>query len=231
MFRKILFLIVSICVLSSCSDGFKNYFKKSANNKLIDSQGFKGGKRKPLYNKKYLTLAKRNVAESNFDDDDDIDLDEELEFQSPQRLNRQMYMDMLKEDASKRKKRARSNRHFYEDDTGDDSYPSFPRTGKASTRAEYKETDNELKKEINELREMLLETKKELARYKCPTAESTISPRSPAKSSKNVEGGPSYSQSKPPAQTISEHQEPIKPRPKFLTEEDDFEPAVRTKSI
>ncbi len=63
MLKQIIIATLGLLVLSGCADGFRGYFKKSANNKLIDNKGFEGGKRKPLYNKKYINTAKQNLAE------------------------------------------------------------------------------------------------------------------------------------------------------------------------
>ncbi len=52
MLNKAVIFVLSIFLLSSCATGPKGYFKKSANNKLFDTKGAKGGKRAPLYNKK-----------------------------------------------------------------------------------------------------------------------------------------------------------------------------------
>ena len=85
MLKKIIILFLGVFVLSGCTDSFRGYFQKSANNRLVDSKGFKGGKRKPLYNNKYISLAKKNIVEDNLDDpeDDDDDYDNNIDYNSP----------------------------------------------------------------------------------------------------------------------------------------------------
>ena len=161
MVKKIIILIMSIFVLSGCADNFNSYFKRSANNKLIDSKGFKGGKRKPLYNRKYINTAKRNVAEENFDGDYE---DDEDEMPSASRLNRQMYTEMLREDSGQRRKSGKLERYYGRDD----GYPSLYNARKSAGQEAVRE--DELQKELAEIKSMLKEAKKDLAKYKCPAA-------------------------------------------------------------
>ena len=71
MLSKAIIFILSAFLLSSCVTGPEGYFKKSANNKLFDRKGFKNGKRAPLYNKKYIVKAKQNVANNDYEDDEE----------------------------------------------------------------------------------------------------------------------------------------------------------------
>ena len=64
-------LVIIALLISGCSEWS---LKRSASNKLIDTKGFEGSKRRPLYNKKYINRAKRNMADNNYDEDEDDDL-------------------------------------------------------------------------------------------------------------------------------------------------------------
>ena len=55
MLKKIVIFSTLAMLLSACVTGPGGYLKRSANNKIIDRKGFKGGKRAPLYNKKYIS--------------------------------------------------------------------------------------------------------------------------------------------------------------------------------
>ncbi|MCZ6903066.1 MAG: hypothetical protein O7C58_02755, partial [Rickettsia endosymbiont of Ixodes persulcatus] len=101
MLKKIIILFLGMFLLSGCTDNFRSYFQKSANNRLADSKGAKGGKRKPVYNNKYITLAKKNIVEDDLDydndDDDDYDSDSPLRGEriDPVKRNREMYLKMI----------------------------------------------------------------------------------------------------------------------------------------
>ena len=68
MTRKLVLLLILPFILTSCLPD--ENLKRSANNRLFDTKGFHGKKRRPLYNNKYIDKAKHNVARS------DMDLDE-----------------------------------------------------------------------------------------------------------------------------------------------------------
>lgn len=170
MLKKLLFIIISAFLLSGCTDSFRNYFKLSANNKYIDNKGFKGGKRKPLYNKKYVEIAKRNVAEGNYDEDEYNDDEDEAYDSDPARLNRLAYMEMAKRDAAKKKKRKSwyaSNENLDYDNT---DYPSLVEAdSRVKNNKDKNVNDNkQLQQELAEIKAMLNEAKNDLARYKCP---------------------------------------------------------------
>lgn len=210
--KEAIAIIFSLLLLSGCTDTFRGYFKKSANNKLIDAKGFEGGKRKPLYNRKYISLAKKNVVEENFDDEEDInwDNDEQIE---PSIKNRQMYMDMIKRDA-KRKKRQRfeTYRSSYTTDNQGDTYPSLT---KANQKVQEQNNDDQkVQKELEQIKAMLNEAKKDLAKYKCPMQQNVedIKPQNP----KNTSSVSSSEERKIVAPKKSKLKE------KFITTEDDY---------
>lgn len=169
MLKNALVLILSIFILSSCVTGPGGYFKRSANNKLFDRKGFQGGKRAPLYNKKYIEKAKRNVATSSFEDDEDDSTYEENEYnpsnsENVSIENREMYRRMLEEDME-RKGSKRHSRSSYKDQ----EYPSISRAN--SGFYEDRNESSDLKKELDEIKSMLNEAKRDIASRKCPTAD------------------------------------------------------------
>jgi len=97
MLNKAVIFVLSIFLLSSCATGPEGYFKKSANNKLFDTKGAKGGKRAPLYNKKYITKAKQNVANNDYADEDD-EYDDLLENENISQANKDMYRSILEQE-------------------------------------------------------------------------------------------------------------------------------------
>jgi len=104
---KLILFIITTITLSGCSNPFQTYFKHSANQKLIDAKGFKGKKRMPMYNKKYITKAQNNVTtsdSSNTEEEHDqtnpyYDQDE---LRNYYQANRKMYEDMLEMNNNKK---------------------------------------------------------------------------------------------------------------------------------
>lgn len=168
MLKKIIIIILGLSLLSGCTDGFRGYFKKSANNKIIDRKGFAGSKRPPLYNKKYIAMAKRNVMEENFDDDEgDLLSEYDTETINPTLRNRQMYIKMVKQDAE-RSERQKLNQ--------EQEYPSLNSANDKVKRQNNDKNDkanSELHKELEQIKSMLRETKKDLEKYKCPARQNT----------------------------------------------------------
>ena len=146
--------------------------QKSANNKLFDTKGFDKNKRKPIYNDKYIDRAKRNIVDNNFDDDEDMDVDEPDEYVDPYTKNRIMYSNMIKKDQKKRK-------------SGD-----YPNIGHARDLAKFEDksdTNADLRKELDEIKSMLSSAKKDLAKYKCPLQPEPVSePQTPPKPKKHI---------------------------------------------
>ncbi|MCC8398108.1 MAG: gp58-like family protein [Rickettsia endosymbiont of Labidopullus appendiculatus] len=168
MFKRIIITFLGLSLLSACTDGFRGYFKKSANNKIIDRKGFAGGKRPPLYNKKYIATAKRNVMEENFDDDEgDLLSEYDTETINPTLRNRQMYIKMVKQDAERSERRKQNQ---------EKEYPSLNSANDKLKRQNNDENDkanSDLHKELEQIKAMLHETKKDLEKYKCPARQTT----------------------------------------------------------
>ena len=163
MLKKIVIFSTLAMLLSACVTGPDGYLKRSANNKIIDRKGFKGGKRAPLYNKKYIAKAKQNVASNDYGDDEELD-DDLFENENISQANRDMYREMLEQEIENKylgKGRGNSQNR---------AYPSVIRTNARTDNAE--ETDNiELRAEIEQIKSMLKDTKNEMASYRCPTAQ------------------------------------------------------------
>ncbi|UCM94591.1 MAG: hypothetical protein LF888_02640 [Candidatus Megaira endosymbiont of Mesostigma viride] len=163
MLNKAVIFVLSIFLLSSCATGPEGYFKKSANNKLFDTKGAKGGKRAPLYNKKYITKAKQNVANNDYADEDD-EYDDLLENENISQANKDMYRSILEQELESKyigkKSKEKQNK----------AYPVLVRN---SPRADdrYLEDNSALRAELDQIKTMLNETKNEMANYRCPTAK------------------------------------------------------------
>jgi hypothetical protein len=167
MLKKITIILLGLFLLSGCN-GFRGYFKKSANNQYIDMKGFAGSKRKPLYNKKYIDLAKRNIIEENLDEDEEDDIDDNIaELKNPVRENHRTYMEMIKNDV-KRNKLKKNNTSYRKTAISpkNGKYPSLAEANEKITKEDSK--DQDLQQEIAEIKSMLNETKKDLVKYRCP---------------------------------------------------------------
>ena len=162
MLKKIIILFLGMFLLSACTDNFRSYFQRSANNRLVDSKGAKGGKRKPVYNNKYITLAKKNIVEDNLDydndNDDDHDRDSPLigERVDPVKRNHEMYLEMIKRDIARQKA-----------ESGDDM--TLSRANK-KVRKDDSDKEKKMQEELKQIKAMLRETKRDMSKYTCPNA-------------------------------------------------------------
>jgi hypothetical protein len=145
-------------LISGCSEWS---LKRSANNKLIDTKGFEGSKRRPLYNKKYINRAKRNMADNNYDEDEDDGSDEMDEMNDPASANRLMYKKMMQRDV--KRKSLQNN-----DAKG---YPKLGAARSIVDEAAKDKSQEELQREITELKKMIIETKKDLTKQSCPNIQ------------------------------------------------------------
>ncbi|XVN43212.1 MAG: hypothetical protein RCG15_02725 [Candidatus Rickettsia vulgarisii] len=162
MSQKIIIAILGLFLLSGCSDNFRDYFKRSANNRLVDRKGFQGSKRAPLYNKKYIATAKKNVVEENFDDDEeDLRSEFETETVNPIRRNRKMYLKMVQKDADRIRKQ--------QEVESDQGCTLLATASNKVNRRNRDDSNNKLQKELDDIKAMLHNTKKDLERYKCPS--------------------------------------------------------------
>ena len=159
MLRRLVVIFLGLFFLSGCADGFRGYHKRSANNKLIDSQGFQGGKHPPLYNKKYVKMAKKNVIEENFDDDDELLSEYDTETINPTLRNRQMYLQMVKQDTARVKQQKIGS--------GNGGFNTLSSARTKVNKGDFGKDEAKIAKELEQIKLMLNETKKDLERYRC----------------------------------------------------------------
>lgn len=156
MWQKIILIFMAL-IISGCSDW---RLKRSANNKIFDTKGFEGGKRRPLYNKKYISKAQINVRDYNYDEDEiEEDNDEIID---PATMNRAMYREMLEKDRARKRKPRRASGMDYDDD-----YPRLADAKRSSLRADDK-SEAQMQQELKEIKKMLANTQKDMAKYRCP---------------------------------------------------------------
>lgn len=170
MLKKAITLIIITSMLSACVTGPEGYLKRSANNKLFDMRGFEGGKRSPLYNKKYISQAKKNILTNNLDEDMEEDKDDLYEDENPSQENIEMYKAMIAADIERKNKRNKKSSWWGNNKKKAQSYPSVV-DAKDSIDPKIHAQNLELKEELEQIKAMLNETKKEMASYKCPTAQ------------------------------------------------------------
>lgn len=161
MYKRIVLIFIAF-VISSCTDWS---VKRSASNKLFDTKGFEGSKRRPLYNKKYIDQAKKNIRTNNYDEDYE---DEDDEVIAPSSLNRSMYRDMIEEERRKanlKKKNGKRNLSEYDD--------KYPRLSDANTRSKAPDrtSEEDMKNELQEIKKLLDSTRKDMVKYRCPLEE------------------------------------------------------------
>lgn len=166
--KKISLIIISAFILSGCFS--ENMLKKSANNKLIDRKGFHGSKRRPLYNKKYIEKAKHNIAKGDFEEDEYDDEERYLENLPAPLKNRYIYEDMIEEDIkAERAKRAKKKlRYFGRLRDHEDEYPDIGRGRDRVREARRAEEQEDLKRELKEIKGMLDAAREDLVKYRCP---------------------------------------------------------------
>ncbi|RYE05658.1 MAG: hypothetical protein EOP33_00040 [Rickettsiaceae bacterium] len=182
MNKFIILTITGLFLLSSCTDGFRGYFKKSANNKWFDRKGLQGGKRKPLYNKKYIDLAKRNIIEENLDDETEADL--VIEGANIPSINRQIYVDMVKQDAiDKQNLKSVESKNSKTRKFKNNGYPDLVDAQSKISQAQNKEQN--LQQELMEIKSMLIDAKKDLTKYRCPLEDTPKSSRQNKKINEN----------------------------------------------
>ncbi len=164
MLKKIVIFSTLAMLLSACVTGPEGYLKRSANNKIIDRKGFKGGKRAPLYNKKYISQAKKNVVTGEYEYDDFDDFDEDnSERENTSKDNIEMYKAMIDHDLSQERKNKKDSKWSKNKNT----YPSIRKAGQRMDDND--EVHNmELRDELNQIKAMLNDTKREVANNRCP---------------------------------------------------------------
>lgn len=174
-FSKNIVLFFMCCVMSSCVPSPDGYLKKSANNKIFDNKGFSGKKRLPTYNRKYIEKAKQNARHSSFDEELDGDVDEDQDEYNDKKMNasynKKIYRNMADmEESDDRENSNVSNVKKRKNKQNDQEYyPSLYRARKDIDARHY-ESEDKMRMEISEIKEMLEETKRHLAKQKCPSS-------------------------------------------------------------
>ncbi|MGC0371568.1 MAG: hypothetical protein DGJ47_000257 [Rickettsiaceae bacterium] len=178
MLQQITIAILLGALITSCTPDPSGYLKRSANNKLFDRTGFHGEKRAPLYNPKYIHNAKKNIARGDYRDEMADDYENEGIDENTHHKNIQMYKQML--DQEEYERRARSKRKWYQfgakkrdiyyeqEQQNNHQYPDLSRAKKRKSSGAY--AGAELKQELDQIKSMLKETRKELENSKCPTS-------------------------------------------------------------
>ena len=153
-----LFILSFLVVLASCAQNPDKALKRSANGRLLDVNGFDGGKRRPVYNKKYIAKAKKNVVEKEFDNDD---LDDEFdEIYNPSVYHRQMYEKMVKRDRDAQGKVRKKKRRYAQQLSK--SQPMDLREADMRLKDIPRRDISAIEQEMQAMRQLLEETKSEL---------------------------------------------------------------------
>ncbi len=162
---RYLILIITLTYLSSCIYDPDGYAKKSINGKLFESKA--ASKRRPIYNKKYIDRAKHNILENRYDDEDADDFDDFAdETIDPSEVNIRMYKNMIKEEIRNKERRKRK----YENALYGESKDEMGDLNISNKKLENKDSKNDqqnLKKELDQIKVLLKETKKELTKSRC----------------------------------------------------------------
>jgi hypothetical protein len=109
---RILLLLISLIILSSCVQDPQGFLRKSANNKYFDMKGFHESKRLPVYNAKYIERAKQNILAANYakDSENELDVEEPDEVENPRAYHREIYKQMAIGDTEPEKKQFKSKK-------------------------------------------------------------------------------------------------------------------------
>ena len=152
--------------MESCGTLGLQDLKKSSADKYFDARGFDRSKRKPLYNKKYISKARSNIIANDYEYEDNID----PENRSPSSKHIQMYRDMVYGRGS-RNYRSKGDRgdEYYDQDQID--VPEARRRFEQSSPLQ--EDKKALQNEIQEIKSLLEETRDHFAKAKCPISSST----------------------------------------------------------
>jgi len=149
--------LIFLTLMLSCCWGPRGYIKKSANEEVFDTKGFRGKKRMPMYNAKYISKAKSNLASGdlevaeNEDDNPYYENDELVDYPSS---NRKMYEDMLEMKRSKRNLGHKNN---------------YPKLSEIDNSYKDQKQQNDLANEIKSIKKLLQDTREKLTSQKCTT--------------------------------------------------------------
>lgn len=156
---NIIFVVIIAFITTSCA---QNNLKRSSSNKLFDMSGFEQNKRRPLYNKKYINLAKKNIKEIS---DSELS-NSNSEMNTTEIENIRIYKEMLNSSKSKDKPKLTQkldDLNIPKDEFDGDLVKSRKRLEDFDKN---EKINQELKKEIEEIKKLLDETKKEIKKLK-----------------------------------------------------------------
>ncbi len=158
-------LLCFCLLLQSCAIMGMQELKKSSNNKYFDTKGFHKTKRKPLYNKKYITQAKKNIMLNDYEHEDEVD----PENIPPSYKNLQMYKSMLKNDTKhEESENIRSSNLNYHQEEGKSDVIDIPSSRRRFSEREHDQGNRStLESEIQEIKSILEQTREEFAKSKC----------------------------------------------------------------
>lgn len=158
---KYIYIILLAFILAGCVYNPDGALKRSKNNTLINSKGFYKTRKPPLYNIKYIEIAKKHVQEMT---------PEEMQYEDSENAinhnqrNKEMYLNMI-EKHSKQKTKNKSQSHSHLNDYNNiiksDSRHSL-KDAKKHLEALDPEEYKKLKAEVQELKKSLIETQKKL---------------------------------------------------------------------
>jgi uncharacterized protein with von Willebrand factor type A (vWA) domain len=158
-------ILSSLILLSSCGNFT---LKKSAGNKYFDTSGFEGSKRRPLYNKKYITMAKKNVVEFGYDEEEN-----ETEIVDLEKKNIKIYKDMLDNKEEQKSRQSKGLFKFSKYEKNSD-IKNLNTARNEISKLDDSESENKLSKEIAEIKELLAKTKLELEEMKKERVTSNV---------------------------------------------------------
>ncbi|WP_202148953.1 hypothetical protein [Candidatus Sarmatiella mevalonica] len=154
LFKQYTALLLCAFLLFGCS-----------NPNLHTDKTIKNGKKLPLYNTKYIELAKRNIAQNRINQEEEEQIDEIEKIISSKDLHKQMYIAMIKKEGEMARQETSSQKNKKQK-SGAKQLKQANETIDASTNQE-----EQLRKELEELRAMLVQTREELMKHQQPTAE------------------------------------------------------------
>ena len=174
--------LLILFLVASCSMDSAN-LKRSGNNKIVDAHKSSASKRQPYQNSQYIRKAKTNIINQNFDDEEELEASVEY---------RKMYESMVKEDNLKKKKRDSlgntktikqkslpqdpENQKTTNNNTNNKAANNNFNNKNNSTKAEKttknndsadKKSEADLQRQLLEIKKLLDQTQKELAKSKC----------------------------------------------------------------
>ncbi|MFK7973412.1 MAG: hypothetical protein AB8B66_00915 [Rickettsiaceae bacterium] len=157
MLKKMVIFILLPIFLTACTKKVsEDLYSSGYTNRKV----FKDGRRSPLYNKKYIAQAKKNVRAGDYEIDDDLD-DDFSEEENISKDNVEMYKAMIKEEQEAQAIGSKKQKNTNNNIKGNLSYPSLAKS-RCRTDPEIYTQHLELKGELEQVKLELKETRQEL---------------------------------------------------------------------